>query len=423
MTDPQLSTTLSSSHSLPHVTLSFSKQFPGSTHCLQFLSTPFRHFRPPLAHIPLVIPLSSHLTLSRSHSLSGIDSASPFQPTDHSLSACHSRRPSSSPCHSLGSVTGWPTTRATTFLVSRDQLGVTCDRAAPSEPPIQPLFLSQFHLFSLGLFVLFGLGRILGAFEPLTVSSNSLWRAQSSLADSEKQPESFVLATSLSRELFTQSSLPDLIEYPTARQPNPTSNNIFPLLPRLGIILYDLKGLRLLVLRVLWGNKAEKIKIEAKETAKGRECLHDPLGSKTTYFPSILVGSRVFMSSIIMSRYRFIDSIKYRVLCMLAHESPIMYRPSLTGHSWPPRTRLGFRVTNCFMNPWYSRHRFLSVFVNFCLILSVLSGFKSEPIGYVMHEVQRPKPSTTGSNAPIHIEHVRPEYKMGSSLESPFHSE
>ncbi|PKI62276.1 hypothetical protein CRG98_017277 [Punica granatum] len=45
--------------------------------------------------------------------------------------------------------------------------------------------------------------------------------------------------------------------------------------------------------------------------------------------------------------------------------------------------------------------------------------FEPEPVGYALKEVQRPKPSITGSNAPIHTERAQPECKIGSSLKSP----
>ncbi|OWM74650.1 hypothetical protein CDL15_Pgr005230 [Punica granatum] len=46
-----------------------------------------------------------------------------------------------------------------------------------------------------------------------------------------------------------------------------------------------------------------------------------------------------------------------------------------------------------------------------------------EPIGHAYHGVQRPKPSTTRSNAPMYTERVQLECQMGSSPESPLRSE
>ncbi|PKI39018.1 hypothetical protein CRG98_040584 [Punica granatum] len=57
------------------------------------------------------------------------------------------------------------------------------------------------------------------------------------------------------------------------------------------------------------------------------------------------------------------------------------------------------------------------------IVISVAKHFEPEPISHAYHEVQHPKPSTTGSNTPTYTERAQPECGMGSSLESPLYSE
>ncbi|PKI57003.1 hypothetical protein CRG98_022609 [Punica granatum] len=65
----------------------------------------------------------------------------------------------------------------------------------------------------------------------------------------------------------------------------------------------------------------------------------------------------------------------------------------------------------------------LSVFFCFILAYDDLLRFGPEPIGYALHGVQRPKSPNTRSNASSLTERVQPVCGMGSSLDSPLHSE